>query len=90
VVAPGDALSLIAERSGLTTAEPRELNDLPNDAIRSGLKLKVPAKSGLKASPAAPVRQSPSPSTQPSASSSGVYEVAAGDLGVSHSLSGTG
>ncbi len=48
VVQKGDALSLIAKRKGTTVAKLKEANNLKNDNIWVGQKLKIPAKNEAK------------------------------------------
>jgi len=42
IIAPGDTLSLIAQKHGIAMADLRELNGLKNDSIRVGQILKIP------------------------------------------------
>ncbi|MDR1395987.1 MAG: LysM peptidoglycan-binding domain-containing protein, partial [Deltaproteobacteria bacterium] len=70
-VVPGDTVSTIAERHGLTSARLRELNDLQGDHIIAGQRLRVAVPD---ASPA------PAPAARSSARETGrYYEVASGD-----------
>jgi membrane-bound lytic murein transglycosylase D len=78
-VAPGDSVSVIAEKHRLTSAELRELNNLKDDRIRVGQKLKVAATSGARApaketNPPVVARTSSAQSPRPD-----LYEVVPGD-----------
>jgi membrane-bound lytic murein transglycosylase D len=75
-VVPGDTVSQVAERHDMASAELRALNDLTDDRIRPGQKLKVkgPAAASPAANPARPASQASAP-----AAASGLYEVAPGD-----------
>ena len=42
IIAPGDTLSVIAEKHGIAMAELRQLNGLKNDKLRVGQILKIP------------------------------------------------
>lgn len=48
VVQPGDSLSKIASRSGVKVSALREANKLPNDKLKVGQKLVIPAKDAAK------------------------------------------
>jgi membrane-bound lytic murein transglycosylase D len=75
-VVPGDSLSVIAARHGLSSAELRALNDLTSDRIRTGQKLKV-----SPASPASSPTSSPAsrPREEAPRANTALYEVAPGD-----------
>ena len=82
-VKSGDTVSTIAERFGLKSAQLRELNDLANDNIRIGQKLRL---SGSAASQLKPAAASASAGVAPSggsasggSASGGSYEVKSGD-----------
>ena len=75
----GDSLGKIAKRHGTTVKAIRALNSLPNDNIRVGQKLKLPAKSaGAATAPATTAPESPaaapiaSPVASPAPAANGV------------------
>ncbi|MDR2459398.1 MAG: LysM peptidoglycan-binding domain-containing protein, partial [Deltaproteobacteria bacterium] len=88
-VASGDTVSTIAERFGMKSAELRALNNLPNDNIRVGQKLKVSGGTQSSATPATSPPPSGQTSSQPgptqvsgqvsAPSPDGTYTVASGD-----------
>jgi len=69
VVQRGDSISLIAQRSGMSQAELRQLNNLKSDTIYIGQKLqvrgevKVPAGGAAKPAPAKPEVVKPAPAS---------------------------
>jgi membrane-bound lytic murein transglycosylase D len=84
-VRSGDTVSQIAERHGMTVAQLRQLNNLSDDNIRPGQKLRVTGggSQAAPAAPAAPRAQAPPPPAAPAGSGSGAaqgsYEVRSGD-----------
>jgi peptidoglycan endopeptidase LytF/peptidoglycan endopeptidase LytE len=72
-VKSGDVLSLIAERHGLRTAQLRELNDLPNDTIKPGQKIR------LTSSAVVPAARTSAPRSAPPVGADGLYVVKSGD-----------
>ncbi|MDR1657421.1 MAG: LysM peptidoglycan-binding domain-containing protein [Deltaproteobacteria bacterium] len=76
----GDTISTIAERFSMSSAALRELNNLSNNNIRVGQKLKVSgaAPTAGTTEPAARVQSPPAPASQ-AAAPSGIYEVKSGD-----------
>lgn len=81
-VQPGDILSRIASRHGVSTAELIDLNKIKNpDTIRVGQKLLIPAH-GKPVTPAAPAPAAPKPSAPAAAlkpAEGATYVVQAGD-----------
>jgi len=76
-VVAGDAMSLIAERFGTTSAAIRAANNLPNDDVRIGQVLKIPRPTAGTAPTPGPTIGPPRPTPPPVTSES--YVVKPGD-----------
>lgn len=76
-VVAGDAMSLIAQRFGTTSAAIRAANNLPNDDVRIGQVLNIPRATGASTPTPGPTVGPPRPTPPPVASDS--YVVKPGD-----------
>lgn len=76
-VVAGDAMSLIAQRFGTTSAAIRAANNLPNDDVRIGQVLKIPRATASGTPTPGPTVGPPRPTPPPVASDS--YVVKPGD-----------
>jgi membrane-bound lytic murein transglycosylase D len=79
-VVPGDTVSTIAYRFGLSSDELKELNNLSGNQIRSGQKLKIKSQAASSPGPDSPVQAiAVQSSPQAGSGQTGMHEVVPGD-----------